>query len=389
MTDSTNLKIQMLEKIGAPLAQAVGVLGANDQDPIQGAQAMAKMLSQSVEMSIHLSQVLGVQEEEGRADAIRVALAALAAPLLGGFYKQHDRLPEEDDLKKLNESFEAVLSFAENFKAAQEQQSRLVTLGEETILLDDTQTTLVTLQALTPVINAIAEFPFGQSKKKLLQDVTHKLEQYAQILAEKAALGDQDKLSQMLIFKSLAHIYAHCHHAQTARLMNAGDDMPEQPSTDMVWDAFADQLAMVEAVIVPGADTDTGIEVPVQKAADQTEEQEDNGGSAGEAVKPAQAQPSTTPPAGGGANPMGFFKAPGAAAAPETAPEQPVEQQQPAQADVPPPPATPPTAPLETPDAPPPSDSGQASANPMGFFKPGAKPAQNPEDGNDDKGGAT
>ncbi|MCI5060396.1 MAG: hypothetical protein MRY79_04915 [Alphaproteobacteria bacterium] len=375
----TGLKVQILEKIGAPLAAAIDcVVSASDGDEeVKSAEDMAKMLSQAVEMSIHLSQALDIKGEEEEADSIRVALAALVAPLLGEFYRQNNQVPDEAGIKRLNESFEAVLAFAENFKSAQDQKSRLVTLTGEAPLFDDTQTTLVTLQALTPVMNAIAEFPFGQPEKKLLQDVAGKLEDYADDMAEKALLDKEDKLSRLLIFKALAQIYAACHRAETARLtqQNNGEDAGA-PSPDVVWEAFALRLAMVEAVIVPGAGEEQEVApAPVLDVSAETDAQ------SGEPQQ--QEAPAAAPPPADGGGPMGFFK-PGAKPA-DTPAETGEAPEPPTEPPATPPPSAPPPAAEET-DAPP---ASPPSGNPMGFFKPGAKPASEGDEDGDDNGEGT
>jgi hypothetical protein len=219
---------------------------------------------------------------------------------------------------------------------------------------------LVTLQALTPVIGAVAEFPFGLSETKLIQDISDKLEKDAvEIVSDSASSG---KLSELLVFKSLAKIYAECHLAETNRLLGSGDDGRSELSIEPVWENYETRLAMVRALmgedetmeqsgasdIVP----DVSAPPPEQPVISELQ--------AVEAPLPVPPPPSATtsaPPSGG---PMGFFTK-----KEDAAPAQPVAESLPA---APPPPAEPQAQqPAQSaPPSPPPASS--STGGPMGFF---------------------
>ncbi|HPD83017.1 MAG TPA: hypothetical protein PLK85_04285 [Alphaproteobacteria bacterium] len=342
MAQNSKFTVQLLEKIGAPLAAAIEAVPLKGQDTdIQSAKLMAQMLGQAVQISISLNGSLTVQEDEAQADSTRLALAALAAPLIADFYEQNEHVPEDQDIKRIIKSLESVLAFAENFSAAEEGKSRLSTIDHHSPLFDKTQTSLVVMQAMTPVIAAVAEFPFGQSEIKLVQDIAVKLENKANDLAQSAQT--QDKFSQLLILKALANLYAQCHRAQTQKLAgstpNENPDNRAELSLDPVWEAFETRTAMIKAVLGVSSST-----VGVQSK------------------EPSPIKPAAIPPVtqqveeSSTSSPMGFFKKPeGTQQA-----AQPVENQQ------------------TVPQAENPAVSTEASSSPsspMGFFKPGAKKA--------------
>ena len=364
MAQNSKFAIQLLEKIGAPLAAAIESVPLKGEDAdVESAKLMAQMLGQAVQVSIALNNSLGVTESEEQADSTRLALAALAAPLLAGFYRQNERVADDQDIKRIVKSLEAVLAFAENFTPAAEENSRLATIDHDSPLFDETQASLVVLQSMTPVIQAIAEFPFGQSETKLMQEVSDKLKAKAADINGSSG----NKLGELMALKALAQLYADCHAAETARLASASDENRGELSLDPVWAAFDTKVAMVETIMGTESGATAGGETP-QPAA-----QESAPPPAEAPVEKTEAPAPADPPAETSSGPMGFFK-PGAKTEqpPPAAETPPVPQVEETKAEAPPPPAD---QPSEPPAAEPPSG---APGNPMGFFKPGAK-----KEGND------
>lgn len=349
MAQNSKFTIQLLEKIGAPLAAAIESVPLQGEDTeSEAAKIMAQMLGLTVQISITLNNSLNITEDEEQADSTRLALASLAAPLIATFYRQNERVPEDQDIKRMVKSQEAVLAFAENFTPAKEGASRLSIIGNDTPLFDETQVSLVVLQVLTPVISAIAEFPFGQSEVKLLQEVSVKLQTSAADIAK--ASGSTDKLSELLVLKALAQIYADCHRAETARLSTASDDNRAELSVSPIWDAYEIKVAMLEAIAGNVAVVETAVQPVVEESAPKVET----------ASPTTDTAPVSAPAAGG---PMGFFT-------PESKTETPVASDTPAAEPV----AT--TVKTEETNSTPVSKAEApvaSSAGPMGFFKPGAK----------------
>lgn len=372
MTQNSVFAIRLLEKIGAPLVAAIESAPPEGDNPEVGAaEMMAKMLGQAVQISIKLSTALQAEETEEQADSTRLSMAAIATPLLADFYVKNKRVPEEADITRMTKSLEAVIGFADKFTPAADGQSRLTTIDNEIPFFDATQAILTTMQALTPALLAISEFSFGQSDTKLMQEVSTKLEEKAAELAG----SPENKLGQILVLKSLATIYAGCHRAEVEK-MSSGDNQGEAPSMTPVWEAFEKRTMMMQALVGQNVQSETvessGEGAPVAPVAEQPVTE----------ASPAQAAPTpaeipvTPPPAApaqnaapaAGGSPMGFFKPGGntdavpAQAAPAT-----------------PPPVTPAAEPEQKPEEAKDQtasnfDSTSAPpANPMGFFKPGAK----------------
>ncbi len=395
MTLPASFTIGLLEKIGTPLVASIeSVAGAAAEGvEIDTSTILAQMLGQAVQSSISLSASVDMPPDEMAADSARLGLAALMASVLADFYRTHKRVPVEADIARMVKSMQSVAAFGENFSAAKDQASRLSLLGKDTLIFDGLQVNLVTMQLMTPVMNAIAGFPFGQSETKLLQEVLDKLKNYAQNIVN--ITGDASKLAEMMTLKSLAQIYAECHISETERLMKVSDEARASVTIDSVWIRFDKRLAMAEAMVGindEGRGTQTTASsggpapiapavppaapvIPVTAAPPETPTPavpppiQTPPPTQVQAVAPAQ----TAPPAGG--SPMGFFK-------PKTegaeAPAVPVAtaQETPAQtAPIAPPPVEvqtpPPVAPVTAaaPATPPTAEASAGGGSPMSFFK--------------------
>lgn len=367
MAQNSEFTIQLLEKIGAPLAAAIESVPLKGEDTeSEAAKIMAQMLGMAVQISISLNAALNITEDEVQADSTRLALASLAAPLIGAFYRQNERVPDDQDIKRMVKSQEAVLAFAENFTPAKKGASRLSLIGGDTPLFDETQASLVVLQALTPVISAIAEFPFGQSEIKLLQEVTAKIQTSAADIAKVS--GATDKLSELLVLKALAQIYADCHRAETARLSTASDDSRTELSLDPIWDAYDIKVAMIEAIAGNTA-TNTGAVAP-QPVAAVLSDKPDQVENSPTVAEPSSETSDAPAPSGG---PMGFFKGPkkedSPSGTPDVAPVTETEVKSETSSEVKSEAQLEQSAPVASSEG----ESATPPSGPMGFFKPGVK----------------
>ena len=372
MVQKSLFAVRLLDKIGAPLVSAIE--SAPPEKETDAAEMMARMLGQAVKMSIGLAGALNIEETEEQADSTRLSIAALSTPLLADFYRQHKRVPEEADITRMTKSLEAVIAFADKFTPAAEGQSRLTTIDQDMAFFDETQAVLTSLQALTPVILAVNEFSFGQSEAKLLQEVADRLEKDAVALSG----ADKNKMGQIIVLKALASVYADCHRAEVQRMSAQDDDSRQTPTLDPIWKNYDRQVKMMEALTgvergeAAGGTTSSAPQKPAEPMVDAPKEP----AKPAETSTPAPEKPAGAPAAGGG-NPMGFFGKGGDAESAQPA-DKPAEASTPApeapkEASTPETPATPPAETSEDAPAAETKTESDAPANPMGFFKPGAK----------------
>lgn len=347
--------IQIFEKIGAPLVAAV-VQAAPEDDAPANAQKVAELLTKTVKLGIDVAGMAGLGATEG--DSVRVALSALAGPLLAELYKNSKQVPSDDDLTKLTSALQSVLTFSEKFTVDSESAARLENIEGQTVALDDHQMHLQYINAFVPLINAVGQFAFGQSEQKVVMDVSIRITSEASNL-RKALLPDLSEIDQkradIAILKALVSVYTACHLAETKRL-SGGDGAG---SIDDVWKAYEVRYAMVEAL----AKSLTGAQVDVASSSQAPAQEAPAAAAPPPPPPPAEEAPSAAapPPAAEAPadNPMAMFSKPKDDAPAETPPAAP-----PAQEEVPaaPPPETPPA---ESGD-----DSGDQSGDsgPMSFF---------------------
>ncbi len=362
MEKRTEFVLQILEKIGTPLLSAILAVPKDQIGPEAAskteAETIAALLGKTVHLSIELSKILDIDSAGEKADAVRLAAAGLASPIIARQYLAGAGKLNDQDAAKLVEALNAVLSFSENYLPAEEHEIRLQQIVPEGIPGDSYQINIQFLNAFMPTIQAIAAFPYGQPEKKLVQEVSARLTQKAMDLREKHfpnLSANEQKLVELSFLRPLAGLYADCHNMEMRRLMaldeaarnqlieNNGGKMP----MDGVWNALDIRMEMLEALAQNMA--------PDANAANaaQASGSQGSGGAA-----PQQPPPQPQPP-------------PSAAAAAEQAAPPPVNpppaQEPPAQEQAPPqeaPPAAEPQQPAEPPAKP-------AGGNPMAMF---AKP---------------
>lgn len=319
MNPQLSLRLQVLEKIGAPLMAAI-LAAANNDGPEKDAQTMAALLARSVQAGVALSQILETAPAAG-GDALRLALTALAAPLLADHFRRQGSAPGDAEISRLTSTLQTVIPFAENFPAAQAVSS------------PDSHP-LALLQIFVPVAAAIQKFSFGQPETKLLSEVAQKLVARAGMMrADLLNAAATTPGAEHAILRALADLYCAAHQEQTARMTAQGTDNRSAPEAGLldVWKNFeigADMIQAMAETLIPGLREGGG--------------EKSGGGSGGQKPASDSAQARAEPPTG---SPMSLFaKKPGS---------NPPAQDPPSQNS-----------------SPPPASNGNPGS-PMSFFKKG------------------
>src|SRR5690606_29690836 len=113
------------------------------------------------------------------------------------------------------------LTFAENFTPSPENTARLENLDAASPGGDIHQIHAQYMHAFVPVINAVAEFPFGHQETKLMTTISSKLIARAEDVAANLD-GSSDEITQkrlaLAILNGLTVIFAACYKAETDRI---------------------------------------------------------------------------------------------------------------------------------------------------------------------------
>lgn len=404
--------IQILEKIGSPLLRAVMSKGAEAEGASDEASKIAGLLSRTVQLSIDLGRMVEIDKSSpDEIESLRVAMAGLAGPIIASQYAQNAKVPSENDVRKLTGALEAVMTFSDNFTPSDDHVIRLENMKANGMPGDVYQINIQYIQAFVPIADVVASFPFGQPEKKLMQDVADKVNAKAKQISKDVfgtdLNGNQQKLCELALVKSLADLYAGCHKTEMNKLMavQEPDASAQQTALQSVWESFdtkAEILGMMAQNIVPTSQK-SGAAPSTPTSAKSTETPQTKPPSQ---QSPAQSTPAAAPPPASG-NPMAMFSTkpkeegatspqqppaapearPPAQATPQAPPQQttppagnpmamfskPKEgdqggQQQPPPAPPPPPQAAPPAEPTSPPPAPE-ETKKQEGGSPMSFFK--------------------
>jgi hypothetical protein len=329
--------LQILEKIGSPLMAAIvhasthfapaQVKNNPDSLAAHDAQKMAALLGKTVQLGIDIGNVSDLAREGLHDDSIRVALTALASPLIARQFLQNGQIPTDADLRRMIPALQAVMAFSENFEPSARNAQRLEAIG-----VHENQALVQYIHAFVPVLNALGNFSFGQSEQKLIMEVSSRLTAKAEALGRSiitTAMPEERKAGEIALLAMVANLYAACHEAETVRLMTLRDDefsaLPQAPggglSLEAVWSAFDIRVAMLEALaghllpgqVSAGAQAPAPVEAPPAVQNNKPDDLKDN-------LKQAERKPLTAPAqaapvsidketAHNGSNPMAMFGA--------------------------------------------------------------------------------
>ena len=338
MDPLSSYRVNLLEKLGAPLLSAVSeaamrtlMQGQTPEDSQTQAKRCAELLSRSTQLSLSLAKVMNIGDEDGKdSDAVRVALAALAGPVVANQYRMTGQVPGDSELDTLEQAMRAVLSYGDKFSDTAGSAARLERIDHEFVPGDAAQMHIQYLQILVPVINAVMAFPFGQEPNSLINEVADRLIARSRQMYERLFScldNDSRARAELGLLRSVANVYAQCHFAEMTRLMAMNEQQREQePMTmDPLWQAFDERMTMMETLalhLVPdtgnadnaGHESEAGEESPEQispgvdtppsqdamTASPEEERGDGYKGSNQQAASPSGSED-------GGFNPMAFF----------------------------------------------------------------------------------
>ena len=250
-------------QLGLPLLQAAGE--AKDKEgqihPLDP-ELLGNLVTSTVMLSKKLAAQLGASEDQ--LDAwVRWALAGSAAQVVGSSYKALGHPMTEAEVDHIAA---IAIDLQNKFKAQ-------IPAGQE-----DVPNTIATfrakmLEALVPVVGAVAQYSFGRSEHVLLAEVAERLvktaDQITRALAPTGASPEEWRLLCWHVLKAAGQIYTESHFAEADRLLymepderaayfaQHGQVVPMQ----QVWEAFNQRMVMLATLA-------TYLEVPASAGLD-------------------------------------------------------------------------------------------------------------------------
>jgi hypothetical protein len=252
MTDQTTSISQLIaafRQVGLPLLQALTEAGAGEGQ-VKGAVPDGKALRDLFDSTVTLSQALagqmGASDSEMDAGA-RWALAGAASQVAAAAFKATGKPLTEDDAKRIAE---ITIQLQSKFKAQIPAER------------EATPNTIATfrakmLEAMVPVVGAVAQYSFGRAEHILLAEVAERLvktaDQATRALAPAGATPEEWRLLCWHVVKAAGQIYTESHYAEADRLLYMEPDQRAAyfaqhgqvvPMTQ-VWQAFNQRMAML------------------------------------------------------------------------------------------------------------------------------------------------
>lgn len=248
-------KIQMqnllttFDKVGLPLLHAISE--SQNRDGVAASQApnpqnMSMLVDQTVLLSQKLSAQSGITDDAIEAWA-RWSLVGAAAQVVGSAFKTAGRPLTAQEIDSI---VAITIDLQSKFKAQ-------MPAGQEALPNTVATFRAKMVEAMVPVVGAVAQYSFGRSEHALLAEVSEKLvktaDQVTRALAPTGATPEEWRLLCWHVLKAAGQIYTEAHFAEADRLLymeaaeraayfaQYGQIVPMQ----QVWQAFNQRMAML------------------------------------------------------------------------------------------------------------------------------------------------
>jgi len=250
----TKARLQTLlaafRQIGTPLLQALsetpGRSAAETELSMPNPEQFNALIDSTVTLSRELTAQLGAGEEALDA-AVRWALAGSASQVIAASYRATGRAMSAEEAKRLADM---AATLQNKFKSQ-------IPSGGETLPNTIATFRAKMMEAMVPVIGAVAQYAFGRAEHALLAEVAERLvkisDQVTRALAPAGATAEQWRLICWNILRASGQIYTECHYAEADRLLYMNPDDRAAyfaqhgnvvPMTQ-VWQAFSQRMAML------------------------------------------------------------------------------------------------------------------------------------------------
>lgn len=209
-----------LRHVGGPLLTAL--LEASPQE--QGAQGMTRRINleafpQLIDSAANLArQIADVIEGDTAPVTLRWGAISAACQLVAANYKATGQALDAETASPI---LAVVNALPDKFKS-------LTTGGVEPVPNQVATFRAKMLEALVPVVGAVAQYSFGRAEHGLLAEVAERLmktaDQITRSLAPVGSTPEQWRLLCWVVLKSAGQIYADSHYAEADRLLYMNPD---------------------------------------------------------------------------------------------------------------------------------------------------------------------
>ncbi len=259
----------IMHDIGLPVIEGVIQVALNQPEE-KVIEDITRLLRQTIDNADDIRGLLDLVEEEEKDVSVRLNLATLSCHIIAAHYKRTGSLPTQAELKRTVSSVDQLLTFSENYIP----MDRLEGVFPENIRglspLSRTVANLVYLKYYVPLVDVVADFPFGQEEAHMIQNVSEKLRDKATeithaLMGAEISIAEQ-KSSELLILSSLIPLYCSCHIHEKNRIMELDEDVRAKENNDEqienIWLLLDKRIGMLTVLakhIMPDYFTDEDI----------------------------------------------------------------------------------------------------------------------------------
>lgn len=237
-------------QVGLPLLHVLAESAAPDKANSLSTEEKSKQFSTLVDSTITLSHELASQlgAEEDQLDAwVRWALVGAASQTVAARFKATGEPLPAEEAKRLAS---IALELQDRFKSQ-------IPAGNEPIPNTTATFRAKTMEAMVPVIGAVAQYSFGRAEHALLAEVAAKLvktsDQVTRALAPSGSSPEEWRLLCWNVLRAAGQIYSESHYAEADRLLYMNPDEraayfaqnSNVPPMTQVWQAFNQRMAML------------------------------------------------------------------------------------------------------------------------------------------------
>jgi hypothetical protein len=240
------------KQIGMPLLQALADTPANKQGsadaaPTQNSAQFNAMVDGTIALSRELAGQLGGSEDQVEA-WVRWALAGASSQIVAAHFKATGQPLPLEEAKRLAS---IAIALQGKFK------SMMPNVATEPMPNTVATFRAKMMEAMVPVVGAMAQYSFGRAEHALLAEVADRLvktaDQVTRALAPSGSNPEQWRLLCWHVLKAAGQIYTESHYAEADRLLYMNPDERAAyfaqhgniPPMTQVWQSFNQRMAML------------------------------------------------------------------------------------------------------------------------------------------------
>lgn len=236
-------------QIGMPLLQVLAEnAGPDEQNKTEAdkSQQFGELVDSAIHLSVEMSKEIGVSEHE-LDPGVRWALSGSASQVVAAGYRATGKTMTSDE----------ALHLAQLAGQLQNRFKSQIPVGGESVPNTVATFRAKMLEAMVPVIGAVAQYAFGRGEHELLAEVCERLvkmaDQITRSVAAPGATPEQWRLLCWNILRAAGQIYAESHYAEADRILYMEPDdraaYLAQYGTSIpmtqVWQSFNQRMAML------------------------------------------------------------------------------------------------------------------------------------------------